>query len=156
MKRESGENPERTGHCIQGGWLHLPLHLLLNVRREAGHGSVSQETCLWEEMENSRLKFDMKYAFILFLRPLTDKRGCIFAWIHFFFFVYFPLKNDFFSSGTKMKGGDGPKRILRRYVDQCKKMSKFIPNFCAVFVIWLMFGFEQISYLLKSYQHAIL
>ena len=41
----SGEIPGRSGHCNQGGWLHLPLHLLLNVRREAGHGSVSQETC---------------------------------------------------------------------------------------------------------------
>ena len=44
-ERESGENPERTGHCNQVAGL-MPLRKREGSRRE----TVSQETCLIREM----------------------------------------------------------------------------------------------------------
>ena len=41
-KRESGGNPERSGHCKRGTGRTMPLHF---VRRRGRCRSVSQETC---------------------------------------------------------------------------------------------------------------
>ena len=41
-KRESGENPERSGHCKRGTGRTMPLRF---VRRRGRWRSVSQETC---------------------------------------------------------------------------------------------------------------
>lgn len=67
-KRESGVNPERSGHCIQGVSFDI-IHCTLSYEKEKGIcWSVSQETCLvFEERLPMKVQFLTERCFALYL-----------------------------------------------------------------------------------------